>query len=114
VLSREEAWDAQTTEVGADGSFAFEGLPTELYSLSSRIPGYVLSPENGSYDFLNRVGLLGRLDGNVQDLVLIFDPGLETRESPKFDKGLFERYEALRKAPLRGVEMEAKSELRRR
>ena len=114
VLGREEAWDAQIAEVGADGSFAFEGLPAELYTLNGRIPGHVLSPENGSYDFLNREGLLGRLEGDVRDLVLLFEPGAETLESPKFDQGLFERYEALRKAPLRGVALEAKSEPRGR
>ena len=114
VLGREQAWDPQIAEVRADGSFAYEGLPAELYSLYGRIPGYVLSPENESYDFLNHVGLLGRLEGDVRDLVLFFEPGVETRESPKFDKSLFERYEALCKSPLRGVAMEAKMEPRER
>ena len=110
VLDREAVSDPQIAEVRADGSFAFEDLPAELYVLSGRIPGFVLSPENGSYDFLNRLGLLGRIEGDVRDLVVLFEPGVETLESPEFDQSVVERYVALRKSPLRGVAIEAKME----
>src|SRR6185503_3789401 len=108
-LARAEAWDPLVTQVEPDGSFAFEGLPAELYALTSRIPGYTPSPENESYDFLNHEGLLGRLAQDVDDLTLLFDPGVEDSDGPMPDASAFERYEALCKSPLRGVPMEAKA-----
>jgi hypothetical protein len=108
LLDRDAAWDPQVAEVEADGSFAFEGLPRELYSLNGSIPGYVLSPENGSFDFLNHDGLLGRVEGDVHELALLFEPGEEDfTPQLRAEEGAWERYQALRKAPLRGVTREA-------
>jgi len=104
LLGREEAWDQATLELGPDGSFAFDGLPSELYTLDARIAGYTVSPENGSFDFLNHQGLLGRVDEDLLELVVLFEPGAPSFDTPAFEAGLWERYEALRKAPLRGVE----------
>ena len=114
LLGRESAWDAPVAEVGEDGSFAFDGLPAELYSLTSMVPGYAVSSKNGSFDFLNGPGLLGRLEGDERDVVLLLEPDAEPFELPAPDKGVFERYEALKKAPLRGLAREARAEARAR
>lgn len=109
LLGREEAWDTQTVEVGEGGTFAFEGVPRELCTLDVRVPGYVVSERNASCDLLNRMGLLGLVDGDVEDLVLLLEPGEEetTFDSRRFGQELFQRYEALKTAPLRGAPVEA-------
>lgn len=103
LLGREEAWDTQVALTGADGSFVFEGLPKELFTLSTRFKGYVISPRNESHDFLNHQGLLGRVDADTE-LVLLLEPGVENYEHPRtMEPGLWERYQALLTAPLRGL-----------
>lgn len=109
LLGREDAWDTQIVRLGGGGTFAFQGVPRELCTLDARVPGYIVSPQNASCDFLNQSGLLGRVEGDVSDLVLLMEPGeLKTHfSSDEFGKGTWERYEALRKAPLRGAPVEA-------
>lgn len=106
LLGREEAWDSQTALVGADGRFAFEGLPRELCTLTTRLHGYVISPRNASYDFLNDAGLIGRVEADVE-LVLLLEPGMGSREFSRPEQGAWEKYEALLKAPLRGLPVES-------
>src|SRR5262249_11368262 len=36
LLSRNEAWDSQQVEIGDDGSFAFDGVPSETVTLGLR------------------------------------------------------------------------------
>lgn len=109
VLGRENAWDTQVAEVGEGGTFAFQGLPRELCTLDTRVGGYVVSERNASCDFLNKMGLLGVVDGDVEDLVLLLEPGEEqtTFDSRGFGEGLWERYQNLQKSPLRGAPVEA-------
>jgi hypothetical protein len=109
LLGREHAWDTQTSEVGAGGTFAFQGVPRELCTLDARVGGYVVSERNASCDFLNRMGLLGVVDGDVEDLVLLLEPGEEQTsfDSRGLGEGLWERYQALQESPLRGAPVEA-------
>jgi hypothetical protein len=106
LLSREQAWDTQVALVDPAGGFEFTGLPRELYTLSTRLKGYVISPRNESHDFLNHQGLLGRIDEDTE-LWLLLEPGYEDYDSPKLDEDLWARYQALEKTPLRGAPLEA-------
>jgi hypothetical protein len=109
ILTRENAWDSATTVVAADGSFAFEGVPHELVSLYTRVRDYVISPKNASCDSINDSGLLGLIDGDVRDLVLLLEPGERGTmfDASSITQEAWERYQALKKAPLRGAPLEA-------
>jgi hypothetical protein len=65
LASREEAWDSQTATVGPDGRFSFTDLPPEHLSLSTNVRGYRPSTQNASFDLLNRLGLLGTVEGDI-------------------------------------------------
>jgi hypothetical protein len=104
LIDRENAWDTQVVVAGTDGSFVFEGLPAELYSLSTRVRGYRISEENASFDPLNRIGLLGRIDQDLSGLVLQLDPGALQMTTVSSDADEGERYMLLEKSPLRGAE----------
>jgi hypothetical protein len=73
-LGREDAWDHTEAELDADGRFEFRGVPAESVGLSVRIKGYKFSKRNASLDWLNG-GLVGRVDGEINDLTLVMDPG---------------------------------------
>ena len=75
LASRDEAWDSQTATVGPDGRFAFTGVPEERVSLTASVRGYHPSPRNASFDLLNPFGLLGMIEGDVEDLRFLLDPG---------------------------------------
>ena len=58
----------------ADGSFRFENLPTESYTISVRMPGYTVSPKNPNcLSFDARIE--GRIDRDISDLVILMQPG---------------------------------------
>ena len=61
--------------VGPDGWLSASGLPAERVSLSTTVRGYRPSPRNASFDLLNRLGLLGMIKGDVEDLRFLLDPG---------------------------------------
>ena len=105
LLGREEAWDAQTVLVGADGRFEFEGLPRELYTVTTRLKGWVISPRNASHDFLNEAGLIGRVEADTE-LVLLLEPGVERTSFTAPEEGAWERYQELIRSPLRGLPLE--------
>lgn len=107
LISREDAWDTQVMPVGADGRFAFAGLPRELFSLNVRVPGYRLSPRNASYDLVNEMGLIGRVEGD-QELLVLLEPGSRELQPVAPSEEEWKRYQALLLAPLRGAEPEAK------
>ncbi|MGB7159884.1 MAG: carboxypeptidase-like regulatory domain-containing protein [Tepidisphaeraceae bacterium] len=76
LLSRDEAWDAQSTTVGADGSFTINGVPPgERVSLSVRVRGYRMSASNASLDLTNRGSIEGKVDGDIEGLVMLLEPG---------------------------------------
>jgi len=104
LASRELAWDVQTVTVGPDGRFSFTGLPPERLSLTTNVRGYHPSPKNASFDLLNRMGLLGTVQGDIDDLRFLLDPG----PRPAIDYRRFSRedsaeYQRRRNCPLRGA-----------
>jgi hypothetical protein len=103
LLSREEAWDVQTAEVDEKGAFAFEGLPSERYSLSANVPGYHVSPKNASYDLLNTFQLLGVVPSDVERFRLLFEPGPPADRQGPLDRNEREEYTRRRSAPLTGA-----------
>lgn len=104
LASRDAAWDSQTVTVGPDGRFSFTGLPPERLSLSTNVRGYHSSPKNASLDLLNRMGLLGTVGGDIDDLRFLLEPG----PTPEIDYRRFSReesaeYELRRDGPPRGA-----------
>jgi hypothetical protein len=102
MLYREEAWDDQQTVAAEDGSFVFEGLPPERYGLSSRVPGYHVSPKNASYELLNGGGLTGMVRSDMTGLRLLLEPGPEP-ERPQFNNEVSAEHQRRQQAPLRGA-----------
>jgi len=47
----------------------------EPLSLSTNVRGYDRSPKNASFDLLNRMGLIGTVRGDIDDLRFLLDPG---------------------------------------
>ena len=105
-LVREDVQEAMPFPVAADGSFVLLHAPRELVSLAPLLETYRVSPANASYDFVNHVGLLGRLEGDVE-LELVLEPVLGDEENALPDVETWKRYEQLMKAPLRGRVAEA-------
>jgi hypothetical protein len=50
MLNRIGAWDQQTMELRADGSFEFNGVPSEDVNLIMNVPGLRLLPESDGFD----------------------------------------------------------------
>ncbi len=102
MISREVAWDWREVEVGEDGRIETESLPSEEYEIHCRVPGYRVSPKNYSLDPLNQNGLMGRIDEDTDDLTLLLEPGdWEWEQAPPEAS---QRYEKLKKEPIRGIE----------
>ena len=76
MLGREQAWDTlPNVDVAADGRFVLEGVPKESVSISPRLKGYRLSLLNPSLDRLNGFSIVGRVEENIDDLVILLEPG---------------------------------------
>lgn len=76
MLGRQEAWDTlPNVEVATDGSFVFNGVPAESVGVSMSVPGYCLSLKNPSLDRLNGLSVIGRVSGDIPDLVILQEPG---------------------------------------
>jgi hypothetical protein len=76
MLGREDAWDTlPNVDVPSDGHFVFEGVPKERVNVSPRVKGYKLSLLNPSLDRLNGFSVVGTVAGNVDDLIILLDPG---------------------------------------
>jgi hypothetical protein len=107
LISRDQARDSQTVLVGADGSFTFMGLPAERYHLSVNVPGYRVSPKNGSFDLRNYGGLVGLVTQDVVGLRVLLEPGPRLHPDPKDRKKReldFKEYRLRSEAPLRGMQ----------
>jgi hypothetical protein len=76
MLGREQAWDQlPNVDVAADGRFTFEGVPKESVAISPRLKGYRLSLANPSLDRLNGFSVVGKVDGDIDNLVIVLEPG---------------------------------------
>jgi hypothetical protein len=86
LVSRGQAWDTQMAEVDEEGRFVVEGMPTEDYSVSSFIKGYEMSSKNECADPVNPGLLEGRVDRDVSDLTILYEPsGGGERRPPKHE-----------------------------
>jgi hypothetical protein len=100
MLGRADAWDTlPNVGLGANGSFTFTGVPPESVELSVRVPGYRFAAQNPSLDRLNGLGLLGRVTGNISNLVILLEPG---QFKPDWNRP-YNPNDQPRNQPLRGV-----------
>ncbi len=106
VFARDESRDATVVDADADGDFAVTGIPPEAVSVRAPIQGYHFSPKNGSFEPLNTHGLLGRVAGDVDDLLILLEPGQEPRvdfaDGDRIES-LLARRQRLKTEPLAGV-----------
>ncbi len=72
--------DLQRADVGDDGSFVLENVPAGEASMSVQMPGYHISRWNPNRDQVNR-GLIGTVTGNIDDFVVLLEPGLERQQA---------------------------------
>src|SRR5215468_4783211 len=76
MLGRDLAWDQlPNVDVSSDGRFIFDGVPKESVAITPRLKGYKLSLANPSLDRLNGFSIVGRIEGDVNDLVILLEPG---------------------------------------
>lgn len=75
TFGRENAWDVQIIELDDEGRFDARDLPKEGYGLSVRVKGYHISQKNPHLDRLNLLSIIGTVDRDISDFVLILDPG---------------------------------------
>ena len=75
LIGRPEAWDTLTVELPPDGHFAVSNLPTETISVDTRVEGYRISERNVSLDRLNPFHLVGRLNTDKTNLLVLLEPG---------------------------------------
>lgn len=72
----DDAWDAQYAEVDGEGRFEIKGIPPKAsLSVSTRVKEYRFSGRNASLDPWNPFSLVGRLDVDKTDLVILLEPG---------------------------------------
>jgi beta-lactamase regulating signal transducer with metallopeptidase domain len=75
LVSRDQAWDSRQFVLDPDGGFEALGVPDEIISLSVRVAGYHISGRNRSLDSLNPFRLIGRVDRDITNLVVLLDAG---------------------------------------
>ncbi len=75
LVSRENAWDNVQVTLPPDGHFDVSGVPAETIGLSVRLPGYRVSAKNASLDRMNPFQLIGRMNGDVTNLVFLMEKG---------------------------------------
>lgn len=75
TIGRDAAWDSTSAELPPDGRFGFTNVPAEALDVGTRINGYRLSARNASLDRLNPFRLLGRLESDKTNLVILLEPG---------------------------------------
>ncbi len=87
VLERSTAGDEQQQPLDANGTFTFEGVPSESVVLwfrtagANHVSGYRLSPQHYSLDYLLRAALCGRVDDDLE-LIVLMEPGAATAYVP--------------------------------
>jgi hypothetical protein len=81
LVTRPETWDFIPVDVREDGSFEIFGLPRETLNLAFTVPGYHLSAENPNRDSNEIACLLGRMEGDMADFVVVLDPGEAPEEA---------------------------------
>jgi hypothetical protein len=96
-------------KVDARGRFEILGLSETEVDVSVSFPdittwmpaGYRLSPRNKCLDPLNPFQLVGRLGRDVDDLVILFEPGEEPRS--RYDPGTMEDFKQVKSGTIAGA-----------
>ena len=94
-------WDSQRITLGKDGGFNVPGIPPEIITLSVRIKGYHTSSRNVSVDQMNPFRLIGRVDHDITNLVVLLENGPET---PPDYQHYDPDFQEMRNRPLTGAE----------
>lgn len=108
AVSLDEAWDTQMVELDPAGRFEVRGVPPGVVSLSVRVKGYRVSKRNVSRRPYGG-SLEGTVDGDLSDLILLYEPGAED-----FNSGAREDWTKFREQRLKtihGVDAEDVKEL---
>ena len=128
TLERTRGDDVQECAVDAHGRFSFDCVPSESVVLSFHTPGehavhgYRLSGQSFSLDYMVRATLCGRVDEDLE-IVVLFEPGLSAAYIPgQLRRGerswgadhRFGEQKRIEAAPLRGVPPELISRLEKR
>jgi hypothetical protein len=75
AIGPKDTWDSFKFELGNDGSFDTTGIPPGLVRVVLRVPGYRVSRQNESQDVLNPNCLIGRVDDDITNLVILLEKG---------------------------------------
>jgi beta-lactamase regulating signal transducer with metallopeptidase domain len=75
LVGPEDAWDSQLVELAKDGSFEVSGIPNGVVSLTVDVQGARLSAKNASIDQINPFQLVGRVDHDITNLVIMLEHG---------------------------------------
>ncbi|HEX7653792.1 MAG TPA: carboxypeptidase-like regulatory domain-containing protein [Verrucomicrobiae bacterium] len=102
TLSREDVNDGQEVQLDASGRFEFKDVPAGPIGIWVRLKGYHVSKRNPSLDWLNG-RILGRLEGDASDFVILLDPGEWNRDDRVGSPGGDDEYP--REKPLRSVSL---------
>lgn len=70
----EDTWDPGETPLDERGQFELLDLVKGAVSITARVKGYKFSKTNPSLDWLNG-GIVGRIDGSIENLTLLMEPG---------------------------------------
>jgi beta-lactamase regulating signal transducer with metallopeptidase domain len=101
LVGRDEASDSVELTLDENGRFELTGVPSEIISLHVRLDGYRPSRRNASLA-MNMMGLVGRMDGDVTNLIFLLEKG----ERPRPDHSFIGAESDLpRNRPLRGAEV---------
>jgi uncharacterized GH25 family protein len=104
MVNREKAWDSMLVELDKNGEFDVTGIPTESLGLIIQVNGYGVSGKNASLDTMNPFGLVGRVDNDITNLVILMQKGKSLE--PDYNSSLpMSEYPANK--PLRGAEASA-------
>ena len=105
VVFGEQAGDIAQVTPDASGYFELASVPTETISLSLFVQGYQLSAQNASRDEFVPFEIVGRVDSDRTNLVILLEKGVERRD---FDNsgnyGFDPKQMAWRNQPLHGAE----------
>ena len=101
LVSRQDAWDSRQISLPPDGRFDIVGVPSGTLTLSLRLKGYRVSAKNASLDTMNPFQLVGRVDGDITNLVFLLEKG--DNLSPNYNNNTPES-DWPQNRPLRGAE----------
>ena len=75
LINCQDTRDTQSVEADASGGFSVGGIPSGIISISASVPGYHTSDKNRSLEQPNGVALQGLVKGDIDGLIMLFEPG---------------------------------------